>query len=67
MDLGSRLLDFLGLGDDSPDILGVDLVIEELLVLPVDFVLRDLDLGLLLGELPLKWPILPLLPQVVRS
>ena len=46
-------------------ILGVDIVIKELLVLPVDLLLWDLNLGLLLGELPLKQPVLPLLPQVL--
>ena len=67
MDLGSRLLELLGLGDDSLDILGVGLIIKELLVLPVDFVPRDLTLGLLPGKLLLEWLVLPILSQVVRS
>ena len=67
MGLDSGLLGLLGHGVDSLNILGVDIIIEELLVLPVYFVLWDLDLGLLLGELLLKRPVFPLFPQLVRS
>ena len=44
MRLANKVLGLIGLGDDFLDFMGVDSIIKELLVLPVDFVLRNLDL-----------------------